>query len=85
MSPSHPPPRAAHKAVFFVCTFLEDSLTHPIVMDFVSKLDANLKEAWEERAAILEFESGIERDLAEALALLLIMQQYPEAVSRLLL
>lgn len=60
-------------------------MTHPIVMDFVSKLDANLKEAWEERAAILEFESGIERDLAEALALLLIMQQYPEAVSRLLL
>lgn len=60
-------------------------MTRPIVMAFVSKLDANLKETWEERAAILEFEAGIERDLAEALALLIVMQQYPEEVSRLLL
>ena len=60
-------------------------MTRPIVMAFVSKLDANLKETWEEGAAILEFEAGIERDLAEALALLIVMQQYPEEVSRLLL
>jgi hypothetical protein len=54
-------------------------------MAFVSKLDANLKEAWEERAAILEFDACVGRDLAEALAILLVMQQYPEEASRLLL
>ena len=55
-------------------------MTDPIVSDFVNLLDANLREAWEERAAILEFEAGITRDLAEALALLLVIRQYPKDV-----
>ena len=55
-------------------------MTDPIVSDFVNLLDANLREAWEERSAILEFDAGISRDLAEALAMLLVIRQYPQAV-----
>ena len=55
-------------------------MTDPIVSDFVNLLDANLREAWEERSAILEFDAGITRDLAEALALLLVIKQYPKEV-----
>lgn len=54
-------------------------MTDPIVSDFVNLLDANLREAWEERSAILEFEAGLSRNLAEALALLLVIRQYPSA------
>lgn len=49
-------------------------------MQIVLKLDANLLEAWAERAAILEFEAGVGRDLAEALALILIIRQCPDEV-----
>ena len=55
-------------------------MTHPIVMQIVLKLDANLLEAWAERASILEFDAGVERDLAEALALILIIRQFPDEV-----
>jgi hypothetical protein len=59
-------------------------MTHPIVSDFVKLLDADQLEAWEERSAIMEFEAGIPRDMAEALALLLVIRQYPkEALSKL--
>jgi len=58
--------------------------SHPIVTDFADLLDANLREAWEERAAVMQFEAGIPRDLAEALALLLVIRQYPkEVINRL--
>lgn len=59
-------------------------MIHPIVIQIVLKLDANLLEAWAERAAILEFEAGVERDLAEALALILIIRQCPDEVLGLL-
>lgn len=54
--------------------------THEIVRALVSKLDANLKEAWEERAAIIEFDGGLPREQAEALALLALIQQHPSQV-----
>ncbi len=47
-------------------------------MQIVLRLDANLLEAWAERAAILEYEAEVERDLAEALALILIIRQFPD-------
>jgi hypothetical protein len=53
--------------------------SHPIVTDFADLLDESLREAWEERAAVMQFEAGIPRDLAEALALLLVIRQYPTA------
>ena len=51
-----------------------------VVADLVSRLDSGLREAFEERAAIREFDGGIARDLAEALALLDVIRQYPEQV-----
>lgn len=53
--------------------------SHPIVADFAHLLDENLREAWEERAAVMQFDAGIQRDLAEALALLLVIRQFPSA------
>ena len=59
-------------------------MSHPTVTDFVDRLDPNLKELYEERAAILEYDAGIQRDLAEALALLMLIRQYPKEVLALL-
>ena len=59
-------------------------MSHPTVTDFVERLDEDLREGFEERAAILEFDAGIQRDLAEALALLMLIRQHPnEVLSRL--
>ncbi len=55
-------------------------MTHPVIEAVVSKLDANLREAWEERAAILQFDAGADRDLSEALAVVMVLQQFPDAV-----
>lgn len=54
--------------------------SHPIVTDFIQHLDEDAREAWEERAAVMQFDAGIPRDLAEALALLLVIRQFPVAV-----
>lgn len=51
-----------------------------IVKSLVDRLDANLKDAFEERAAIMEFDGGLQRDHAEALALLDLIHQNPKAV-----
>ena len=59
-------------------------MSHPTVTDFVARLDEDLREGFEERAAILEFDAGIQRDLAEALALLMLIRQYPKEVLALL-
>lgn len=59
-------------------------MSHPTVTDFVERLDEGLREAFEERAAILQFDAGIQRDLAEALALLMLIRQYPKEVLALL-
>ena len=59
-------------------------MSHPTVTDFVERLDEGLREGFEERAAILEFDAGIQRDLAEALALLMLIRQYPKEVLSLL-
>ena len=59
-------------------------MSHPTVVDFVDRLDVNLREAYEERAAILQFDAGVERDLAEALALLMLIKKYPQEVLRLI-
>jgi hypothetical protein len=51
--------------------------SNDIVATLVSKLNNNLREAWEERAAIMEFEGGLSRDHAECLALLNLIMQHP--------
>lgn len=53
----------------------------PIVETLVCRLDDNLREAFEERAGILQFEAGNPRDLAEPLALLDVVRMNPLAVA----
>jgi len=49
---------------------MSDTPTHPIVANLVSRLDEAQREQFEERAGIFEFDASIDRQLAEALALL---------------
>ena len=42
----------------------------------LSSLDENQRELYEERAGILEFDTGLDRPLAEALALLEVVRLY---------
>lgn len=49
---------------------MPDKPYHPIVADFQACLDESLHEQFEERAGILEFDAGLGRQTAEALALL---------------
>ncbi len=69
------PPRATHRGGFFTSEHMNE-----IVKSLVDRLDPNLKEAFEERAAIMEFDGGLCRDHAEALALLNLIHQNPQAV-----
>ena len=54
---------------------------HPILADLLRRLDACQREAYEERAGILAFEAGVDRPLAEALALLDLIRLQPMALS----
>lgn len=49
---------------------------HPVVLEMLSSLDKNQGEFYEERAGILEFDAGLDRPFAEALALLEIVRLY---------
>ena len=51
-----------------------------IVSTLVQRLDENLKEAFEERAAIMEFDGRLSREYAESLALLDLIGMDPAAV-----
>lgn len=53
---------------------------HPLVAELVSKLDTGLREEFEERAAIFEFEAAMLRDHAECLALLDVLKRHPDAL-----
>lgn len=57
----------------------------PLVAELVTRLDENLREAFEERAGILEYEANLPREHAEALALLSILATYPLAVEQVFL
>ena len=45
-----------------------------IVKDLLTHLDADQRELWEERAAIMQYDGGLTRDHAECLALLCIIR-----------
>lgn len=49
---------------------MPDTPYHPIVAEMLAALNEQQREAFEERAAILQFDAGLDRQLAEALALL---------------
>ena len=50
---------------------------HPVVANLVSQLDASMREEFEERAGIIEFDGKLSRGHAECLALLDLFTQYP--------
>ena len=54
--------------------------TDAIVADIVSKLDDNLREDFEERAGIIEFDGKLSRGHAECLALLDVLRRHPEVL-----
>lgn len=54
--------------------------SNPIVASLVQRLGTDLREDYEERAAIMEFDAVLSRDLAEALALLDLIQRHPDAL-----
>lgn len=58
-------------------TFTDES-----IIPVIQKLPPLLVELWHERSAIREFDGGLPRDLAEALALIDVFRLYPlEALS----
>ena len=59
---------ATFEVVFYFLEVDMQTPIHPLVADMVGKLHPALREAFEERAAILEFEAAMLRDHAECLA-----------------
>lgn len=55
---------------------MPDTPYHPIVAELLSGLDEDMQERFQERAGILEFDAGLDRSLAEALALLEIIRMH---------
>ena len=51
-----------------------------LVSELVDQLDADLREDFEERAAIIQFEAGYSRGHAECLALLDVLRRYPDVL-----
>ena len=49
---------------------------HPVVLEMLSSLGENQREFYEERAGILEYDAGLNRPFAEALALLEVVSLY---------
>ena len=52
-----------------------------IVADLLNRLDADRREAFEERAGVMEFDAGLDRAHAEALALLDLIHRHPLCLS----
>ena len=55
---------------------MPDKPYHPIVADLLACLDEQQFEQFQERAAIMEFDAGLDRQLAEAQAMLEIIRLY---------
>lgn len=53
----------------------------PVVAEVVQELDADLREDFEERASILEFDALHPRNHAESLALLDVIHRHPECLT----
>lgn len=54
---------------------------NPLVADIVVKLDPSLREDFEERAAIMEYEANLERAHAECLALIDLLRRHPSILT----
>ncbi len=51
-----------------------------LVADMVSRFDEDLREDFEERAGIIEFEANLPRAHAECLALIDLLRRHPEVL-----
>jgi hypothetical protein len=56
---------------------------HETVQNIVDRLPDELIEAWQERAAVREYDAGFSRPHAEALALLDLLDDDPDVISEL--
>lgn len=54
---------------------------HPIMADLLARLDEHQQEQFQERAGILEFDAGLDRQLAEVVSLLDLIRLNPLALS----
>ena len=63
---------------------MQDRITpkDKLVADIVSKFDDGLRELFEERAGIMEFDGQLDRAHAECLALIDVMRRHPEAPTK---
>ncbi len=52
----------------------------PIVAELVDLLNPALRDAWAEKSAVVEYDAGKSRAHAEAIALLCIIDSYPDAL-----
>ena len=57
------------------------SPTDPLVAELVERLDASQREAWEERAGIMQFDGQLPRGHAECLALLDLLCRQPSVLT----
>lgn len=53
-----------------------------LVADMINFLDAGLREDFEERAGIIEFDAKLSRGHAECLALLDVLRRHPEVLAK---
>ena len=56
--------------------------TDALVADIVNQLDGKLREDFEERAGIMEFDGQLDRAHAECLALLEVLRRHPDALAQ---
>lgn len=52
-----------------------------LIADLLARLDAERRYEFEERAGTIEFDSGVDRDDAEVLALIDLLRSYPGALT----
>jgi hypothetical protein len=55
--------------------------TDPLVAELADRLDPNQREAFEERAGIVQFDAGLPRGHAEALAMLDVLRRHPDVLT----
>jgi hypothetical protein len=54
---------------------------YEVVSELIERLDADVRELFEERAGIVEFEGGLPREEAESYALLDVLRRHPFALT----
>jgi hypothetical protein len=56
---------------------------YEVVSELIERLDVDLRELWDERAGIVEFDGGLPREEAESYALLDVLRRHPFALTGL--